>query len=228
MGKGNMSKTDNNLAILTVLFVVSLVISNVVTAKLFYTGVPLWGEVVVLPGAVVCYALTFLCTDIIGEIWGKAAASRAVVYGFIGQVAASLMILFTQMLPTVSPELQAAYDTLLGQNHIFVFGSLVAYFASQLWDVYIFHAIRERWLSRRGTTSARWIWNNVSTMTSQLIDTVLFAGISFGIGFGWLFDPHMRGALLSMMAGQYVFKFLLAALDTPFFMFFTRGTEALS
>lgn len=46
--------------------------------------------------------------------------------------------------------------------------------------------------------------------------------ISFGLGFGWLFTPDGRRQLLAMMVGQYCVKFLLAALDTPFFYFFTR------
>jgi hypothetical protein len=69
------------------------------------------------------------------------------------------------------------------------------------------------------------MWNNASTFTSQIIDTVLFVGISFGIGFGWFFDPSMHSTLAAMMVGQYVFKAILAILDTPFFYFFTRRAK---
>ena len=62
-------------------------------------------------------------------------------------------------------------------------------------------------------------------MTSQIWDTVLFIGIAFGLGFGWLFDPAMRPTLFTMMACQYLFKFALAALDTPFFYILTRRQE---
>ena len=61
-------------------------------------------------------------------------------------------------------------------------------------------------------------------MTAQIIDTVLFIGISFGLGFGWLFDPAMLPQLGAMMVGQYLLKFCLAALDTPFFYLLTRKT----
>ena len=63
-------------------------------------------------------------------------------------------------------------------------------------------------------------------MTSQIIDTVLFIGISFGIGFGWFFNPEMHSTLFAMMIGQYVLKFILAALDTPFFYLLTRERKA--
>ena len=71
----------------------------------------------------------------------------------------------------------------------------------------------------------RWMWNNSSTMTSQVIDTVLFIGISFGIGFGWAFNPNMWSTLAAMMVGQYCLKFILAALDTPFFYIMTNKRE---
>jgi len=218
-----MKKTNSNLIGINMVFVVALVISNVVTAKLFATGINLFGSPLTLPGAALCYAITFLATDVIGEIWGKKEANRTVRWGFVGQVVATLLIVMTQYLPAADPEAQAAYERLLGQNWIFVIGSMVAYFASQSWDVFFFHKIRDKFIAKHGSTAGgRWIWNNASTMTSQIIDTVLFIGIAFGLGFGWLFDKTMWPSLAGMMIGQYVLKFILAALDTPFFYLLTR------
>lgn len=218
-----MKKTNSNLIGINMVFVVALVISNVVTAKLFATGINLFGSPLTLPGAALCYAITFLATDVIGEIWGKKEANRTVRWGFVGQVVATFLIVMTQYLPAADPEAQAAYERLLGQNWIFVIGSMVAYFASQSWDVFFFHKIRDKFIAKHGSTEGgRWIWNNASTMTSQIIDTVLFIGIAFGLGFGWLFDKTMWPSLAGMMIGQYVLKFILAALDTPFFYLLTR------
>ena len=200
-------------------FAVGLVISNVVTAKLIYTGISLFGTTITLPGAALCYAITFLMTDVIGEIWGKKEANKTVVLGFICQVIATALIIFTKYLPAVDTGTHEAYNTLLGQNYIFVIGSLIAYFASQTWDVWVFHKIRDKFDKDH---KKRWIWNNASTMTSQVIDTVLFVGVSFGLGFGWLFDKTMWATLAAMMIGQYVLKFILAICDTPFFYIMTR------
>lgn len=221
-----MKKTNSNLIGINMIFVVALVISNVVTAKLFKTGITLFGSPLALPGAALCYAITFLATDVIGEIWGKEEANRTVRWGFVGQVLATLLIIATQYLPTTDPEAQAAYERLLGQNWIFVIGSMVAYFASQSWDVFFFHKIRNRYIEKHGDTKGgRWIWNNASTMTSQIIDTILFIGIAFGIGFGWLFNREMWATLGAMMIGQYGLKFILAVLDTPIFYLLTRKRE---
>lgn len=218
-----MKKTESNLMLLTTIFAVSLVISNVVTAKLFDTGLTIFGVPIGLPGAAVCYAVTYLMTDVIGEIWGREQANKTVVLGFVAQIFATALIILTQYMPAVDPAMQTAYEMLLGQNWVFVIGSLVAYFCSQSWDVWIFHKIRDRYIQKHGSTKGgRWIWNNASTMTSQIIDTVIFIGISFGLGFGWLFDAAMLPTLGAMMIGQYVFKLILAALDTPFFYLLTR------
>ena len=221
-----MRKTNENLILLNTLFTTALIISNVVTAKLFHTGITLFGTELVLPGAAVCYACTFLFTDVIGEIWGRTEASKSVIYGFASQLFASMLILFTEKLPAQDLAMQEAYSKLLGQNLLFVIASLVAYFASQLWDVWFFHKIRDWYLqTQRGTTAARWLWNNASTVTSQIIDTILFIGIVFGIGFHWLWTPQMWPVLAATIVGQYVFKFLLAILDTPFFYLLTRSHE---
>ena len=218
-----MKKNNTNLILLSMIFAVSLVISNVVTAKTIQTGIPLLGgATIVIPGAALCYAITFLMTDVIGEIWGKKAANKTVLLGFICQVIATLLIVFTQFLPATDSDMQNAYTMLLGQNWIFVIGSLVAYFISQSWDVWIFHKIRNKYIDKHGSVKGgRWIWNNGSTWTSQIFDTIIFIGISFGLGFGWLWNNPI--GLLNMFIGQYLVKFLLACLDTPFFYLMTRN-----
>ena len=143
--------------------------------------------------------------------------------GFACQILASCLILIGEVLPAADAGMQASYDMLLGQNAVFVMASMTGYLLSQSWDVFVFHKIRNRILTNGGTERSRWIWNNVSTMTSQMIDTIVFIGIAFGIGFGWLFDGAMIGQLGAMMVGQYLCKLVLAALDTPVFYFLTRG-----
>ena len=123
--------------------------------------------------------------------------------------------------------MQAAYTRLLGQNMLIAAASLAAYFVSQWWDIWLFHRIRDWYLqTHRGTTAARWIWNNASTMTSQAIDTILFIGLVFGVGYGWLWHREMWPTLAATITGQYIFKFLLALLDTPFFYLMTRTSPS--
>lgn len=219
-----MKKSQGALTALSMLFCTALVLSNVVAPKVVGTSVPFPGGHLAFPGAVFCYAITFLATDIVGEIWGRREAGLLVAGGFAAQICASAMLLFTQALPAADPAVQRAYETLLGQNWLFALSSLAAYTASQSWDVFAFHAIRRRILaSHPGALRLRWIWNNASTVSSQFLDTVVFVGLSFGIGLGWLFDPERRHALFYLALGQYVVKIALAALDTIPFMILTGG-----
>lgn len=218
-----MKKTENNLILLNIIFVVSIVVANVVGCKVIGLPWTLGGIPLLLSGGAITYAFTFLCTDVIGEIWGKQEANKAVKRGFVGQLFALALIYATQLIPAVDPDMQAAYVKLLGQSPMFVLGSLCAYYASQSWDVWIFHKIRDRF---EGKPHLRWIWNNASTATSQVFDTIIYALIAFGVGMGYLWQSGGLKAIAGIIAGQYLLKLCLALLDTPIFYALTRkGNE---
>lgn len=215
-----MKKTNNNLTILTVFFVTSLLTANIISSNgMILTGIYIGKIQLLAPAAVLAYAITFLATDIIGQVWGKKEANFAVFMGFIAQVICSALIYLT---PILFKRWFVGSDTYTALNSLgwFTLGSLVAYGCSQTWDVFIFHKIKDWAKAKYGEeryNKQRWLWNNGSTMTSQIIDTVIFIGIGFGIGLG------MRGnELIGLMIGQYCIKWCLALLDTPFFYIFTR------
>ncbi len=212
-----MKKTPQNLILLNVLFVTSLVTSNVLSGKI----VLLFGALTV-PAAVVAYPLTFLMTDVIGEIWGKQEANRTVLYGIACQLLSLLMIGLAILLP-VAPfaDNQAAFTSVLGSTFRVVAASLIAYLCSQTWDVWVFHRIRDAYIRRHGSVKGgRWIWNNGSTMTSQLIDTAVFITLAF---YGTV--PN----LFSMILSQYAVKLIYAALDTiPFYLLTNRHTQEVT
>ena len=68
----------------------------------------------------------------------------------------------------------------------------------------------------------RQIWNNASTLTSQIIDTAIYISIAFGIGLGWFMQEGGMMLVLGMVIGQYLLKAGLALCDTPFFYLLTR------
>lgn len=221
-----MRKTEKNLYLLYMVFAIGLITANCIGAKIFTIGIYLFGNPVTLTCGALAYPITFLCTDVIGELWGREKARIAVGYGFICQIISTLIIVAARYLPAVDGAQQDAYVALLGQNYMFVFASLVAYYCSQSWDVMVFHKIRSAYIRKHGSTKGgKWLWNNGSTMTSQLIDSILYAGIAFGVGFGWLWTDGMQIMLLNMILGQWLIKVILAALDTPVFYFLTRNSE---
>ena len=82
---------------------------------------------------------------------------------------------------------------------------MVAYLFSQLHDVWAFAFWKKITKGQH-----KWIRNNLSTMSSQVIDTGLFTIIAF---YGVVPGPALWGIATS----QYIVKFIIAALDTPIF-----------
>ncbi|HBH1634566.1 TPA: queuosine precursor transporter [Clostridioides difficile] len=204
-----MKKTERNLTLLNCVFVTSLVVSNIVAGKV----IDISGLIV--PAAVVAYPLTFLCTDVIGEIWGKEEANRIVKRGILMQLFSLLLITIAIYLPSASfaTEYSSNLKVVLGQNVRFVLASLIAYILAQSNDVFIFHKLKNKFNGKH-----KWLRNNASTMLSQLIDTSIFITIGF-----WGTVP----SLITMIMSQYVVKFCLALLDTPFFYLLTRENKKI-
>ena len=205
-----MQRSTNNLIIMNSIFITSLLVANVVAGKV----VDLFGFIV--PAAVVAYGITFLCTDVIGEIWGKEQASRTVKMGLITQLLTLALVLFAIALPPAvfAQEYSEMFGIVLGQSVRIVIASLIAYLIAQFNDVTLFHYFRKKTQGQK-----KWIRNNASTMVSQLIDTAIFITIAFwGIvpGLGW------------MIISQYFVKLIIAAVDTPFFYLLTRDSERLA
>ena len=221
-----MKKTDKNLYLLYMILATGLVTANCIASKVFVMPLNLFGNAVTLTAGAICYPLTFLITDIIGELWGRKQANIAVRWGFVCQLISTAVIVAARYLPATDAVMQTSYVNLLGQNWVFVLASLTAYTVSQHWDVWVFHSIRDHYIKKHGSTKGgKWIWNNASTCTSQMLDSVIYVVIAFGFGFGWLFDPSMHSIMFNMIIGQILVKVVIALLDTPIFYLCTRGSN---
>jgi uncharacterized integral membrane protein (TIGR00697 family) len=201
---------------LIALFTVALATAQLTAAKVLALplpfSLPVVGAEVLLPGAALAYALTFLASDCYAELYGRRATQVVVNVAFLANFLVLALVWSTLAAPGVDPEVSAAFQTALGPAANIVAGSLLAYVVSQNWDVFVFHAIRDR-------TGERMLWlrNLASTASSQAIDTVIFVGVAFYaapllLGVGPVFDPPM---LLALGLGQYLLKLVIAVLDTP-------------
>lgn len=158
----------------------------------------------------VIFATTFLVTDILSEMEGKAAANKAVNIGIV--TSASFMLL-TQLWLLYTP---AAADWASDSFHIIfqntpriMIASFCVYAVCQRFDVWLYH----KWW---GMTDKKWgnhdrfLWlrNNGSTMVSQLLNSVLY---TFG-AFGGLYD---MSTLINICISTYVIYLVTSLLDTP-------------
>lgn len=190
---------EKKLRLLTALFITCLLVANIIAGKLFTLGR------MILPAAVFVYPVTFVITDTVSEVWGKKEANNLVWLGFAMNLVMTAFLYLGRVLPPAPFwEHQAAYEAVLGTVPRIVAASMVAYLVSQFHDVWAF-------LFWRRVTRGRHLWlrNNLSTMTSQLLDSAIFITIAFAGTVEW-------AVLASMMASQYLIKLILALADTPF------------
>ena len=213
---GPLDRTAVGAVALVTLFTVALATSQLTAAKVLAlplpVGLPVVGGEVLLPGAALAYALTFLASDCYAELYGRRATQVVVNVAFLANFLVLALVWSTLAAPGVDPDVSAAFDTALGPATNVVAGSLLAYLVSQNWDVFVFHAIRDR--TGEGML---WLRNLASTTTSQALDTAIFVGVAFyaapiALGVG---DPLPGSALLALGAGQYLLKLGIAVLDTP-------------
>jgi len=203
--------------ILTTLFSVVLVLTNIIGVKLFQG--PFNPTVHALTTGIITYPITFLLTDVVSEIWGIKKANAMVVIGFLMSFVMLIFVQIAMYLPAhpywVAPdnpfgfktvnEYQNAFNSVFSVNGKLLFGSMLAYMVAQLLDVRLYH------MWRRITKGKHlWIRNNGSTSISQLVDTFIVNSILFYWGFGWEF---WQG--ISVMLTIYFYKLILAVLDTP-------------
>ncbi|MEM1142572.1 MAG: queuosine precursor transporter [Pseudomonadota bacterium] len=207
-------------------FLCAMTLLNVIGITRFVQLGPMALAVGVLP-----YPLTFLCTDLICELYGKRRANFLVSVG-LGLNFFILLVLFLgNSIPSVPagamPPWQiiqlaapvplpngdvveneiGLYQLIYATTSGAVFASMLAYIAAQYCDVQLFHFWKR-------VTHGRHLWvrNNFSTLLSQLVDSVMVVTVTFGAAF--LRGDIAVNALLVLIGSNYLFKACVALLDT--------------
>jgi uncharacterized integral membrane protein (TIGR00697 family) len=154
-----------------------------------------------VPAGVFAYCITFICTDVISELWGKRYAKITVLSGLSALIIALILIqIALYLVPAPFWHNQEEFASVLGMTHRVIIGSLVAYLVSQYHDVWMFHVLKKITKDKN-----LWLRNNLSTIISQFLDSVFFITIAFyGIMPIW-----------PLIFGQWIIKIGIAALDTP-------------
>lgn len=217
--------------ILAGLFLGSLTMLNILGISRFIKLFEAWGFTFAIAVGVLPYPITFLCTDLISELYGKARASMVVWTG----LGLNVWVVFILWLGGVLPGFEAMNaETGLplrdeaGRLPVFfeiraltfgaVLASMIAYLSAQFVDVYVFH-----WLRNITKGKHLWLRNNGSTLFSQFVDTLavilityfLTSGLDAVINSGQPIWPQLAALIFT----GYVFKMLAALIDTiPFYL----------
>jgi uncharacterized integral membrane protein (TIGR00697 family) len=208
-------KANRFYVLLCGIFIASLIASNLIFQKFFMWDVwiPFIGDYTFeLSVGILPYPITFLVTDIISEIYGRKKANQVVISGFISSIFIMGIILVADATQATlwSPVDDAIFTKVFGLFGLAVFASMTAYLMAQFIDIRVFHFWKKLTKNKH-----LWLRNNGSTVFSQLVDTstVLFLLCYFSI------IPWDKFFIL--FVNGFLFKMLIALLDTPLFYLFS-------
>ena len=172
-----------------------------------------------LTAGVLVWPVVFITTDIINEYFGKNGVKKIsfLTAGFIAYI--FIIIFLVTKLPPAAFWLQVnqydpqghyfnidyAFKNIFRQGMGIIIGSLTAFLAGQLLDVFIFQQVRFK-------TGPKMIWLRAtgSTLISQLIDSFIVLIIAFYFFGNWNWDQVISVGLMN-----YIYKFFVAILVTP-------------
>ncbi|MEM6709155.1 MAG: queuosine precursor transporter [Pseudomonadota bacterium] len=182
-------------------------------------NVPLVVAIGVLP-----YPITFLCTDLMSELFGRKRANDVVWAGLMLNAWVIFILWLGGVLPgfeSTDPQTGQLVRDAAGREPVFfevrslafgaVAASMMAYMAAQFCDVQLFH-----FWKRLTNGKHLWLRNNASTMTSQIVDTTAVILIThfYANALPVNGDEPIWPQLITFILSGYVFKLLVAALDT--------------
>ena len=187
--------------------------------NVFGVEIPMVVAVGVLP-----YPVTFMCTDLISELFGEKKARDMVWVGVLLNAWVIFLLWLGGVLPGFEPMDPHTNTPMLdeaGRLPVFfeirelafgaVAASMLAYLVAQFCDVRLFHFWKK-------ITKGRHLWlrNNASTMVSQIVDTTAVIMIThfYANALPINNEAEIWPQLMVFIASGYVFKLLVALLDT--------------
>ena len=232
------ARRERVFLLLAGLFLGSLTMLNILGISRFITLFSVGDVSFAVAVGVLPYPVTFLCTDLISEFWGRKRANWLVTVGLFLNVWVIFILWLGGILPNVPAmdpatglpalenlsidggKLSDPESLVFYQIRALTFGavvaSMLAYLAAQFCDVYLFHFWKK-------LTNGKHLWlrNNGSTLISQLIDTVAVILITHFYAGALPLPPEgtpLTQHLMTFIVTGYVFKMIVALLDTvPFY-----------
>lgn len=230
------NKPTRLFIILGGIFIANAIVAEIIGVKIFSLEKTLGlqpldanvlGEVLSLnlSAGVLIWPVVFIMTDIINEYYGQKGV-RFLSFLTAGLIAFAFIIFLgairlapadffvTSKVGSGVPDMEKAYENVLGQGANIIVGSIAAFILSQLIDVVTFHRIKK-------VTGEKKIWLRAtgSTLVSQFIDSFVVLFIAFYVGsrlnasegdFIWSFKLFVAVGLVN-----YAYKFIVAIIMTP-------------
>lgn len=184
---------------------IATIISNIQTVKL----IDLFGIETSL--GTILYGSTFLATDILNLKYGSKVAKKSILIGFIAMILVAIFMSISLIyIPSANDFSQKSLTTIFTINIRITIASVLAFVVSQFMDTIIFEKLQNKY-------NKLWLSNNGSTILCQMVDTIIFTTITYC---GLL----SVNSIIEIMLSMYVFKVIIALIDTPF-IYFARSIK---
>ena len=155
--------------IFAILFVTTLLVSNIVSVKIVSVG---W---LTFDAGTVLFPLAYIVGDIITEVYGYRRTRRLIYSGVAALMLMTLTFWVVQLLPADSSWTgQAAFESTLGVVWRLAIGSVTALFVGEIMNAYVMGRMK---VASRG----RGLWRRMvsSSLAGNALDTVIFSTIAF-------------------------------------------------
>ena len=190
-----------------VIFVVILLISNLVGAKIISLGsLRIAGLDIAIRfgGGNLLFPFTYIFGDIFTEVYGYAGSRRAIWLGFFASILMAIVCALIVALPP-APEFheQRSYEIVLGVVPRMVAASLIAYLCGEFVNSFVLAKMKV-------FTKGRYLWTRTigSTMTGQFVDSIIFMLVAFA-------GLQSLGVIWELIYSGYLFKVIYEAAMTP-------------
>jgi len=192
------TRDSDCLKILTILYVSTLLIFNILAVKLWHLG-PF-----IFTAGILLVPLTYIFGDVLTEVYGYGKTRRIIWIGFACNALMIACIELAILLPPAPNwHMQNEFAALLGTTPRIALGSLAAYWAGEFVNSYVIARMKV-------ASNGRWIWTRmvVSTLAGQMVDSAIFITIAF-------LGSVPSAQLMVMIASVVAFKVLYEILLTP-------------
>jgi uncharacterized integral membrane protein (TIGR00697 family) len=184
--------------VVVALFVTTLIAANITAVKL----IVVFG--LVLPAAIVVFPISYICGDVLTEVYGYRVTRRVIWLGFLCNLVAVVAIYLGELLPAAPfwPD-QEAYESILGYTPRLLAASFAAYLVGEFANAFVLAKMKL-------ATNGRFLWSRTigSTLVGQGLDSLVFILLAFA-------GTIPASAMLAAVVTQWLVKSLYEALATP-------------
>jgi queuosine precursor transporter len=184
---------------LAMIFVSTLLISNIAAQKLFAFGPFTFSCGILL------FPVSYIAGDTLTEVYGFSKTRLVIWTGLICNLILIATIQISIWLPPAQGwPLQEQFAATLGLVPRVVLASVLGYWAGEFVNSYVLAKMKV-------LTKGRHLWMRTvgSTVVGQAVDTIIFVVVAF-------YNIFPTGLLISAIFSGYLFKVLYEAIATPF------------